>query len=249
MKINEVARLSGVTVRTLHYYDEIGLLKPTEITEAGYRLYDENALAKLQQILFFRELDFQLNEIKKIVSNPVFDKTRALENHRKLLVKKRERLENLISLVDNIIKGENTMSFKEFDLTEIEKTKKEFIAEVKERWGNSEAFIESEKKTENYGKEQWQQISDEGGCILKAFAQNINKSADDVEVQNLVGKWQDFITAKFYKCTKEILAGLGQMYVGDARFSENIDRYGLGTAKFMAEAIEIYCKTEPSQVL
>ena len=249
MKINEVARLTGITVRTLHYYDEIGLLKPTEITVSGYRLYDDNALAKLQQILFFRELDFPLNEIKKIISSPVFDKTRALENHRKLLIKKNERLENLISLVDNIIKGENAMSFKEFDLTEIEKTKKEFITEVNERWGNSDAFVESEKKAENYGKEQWQQISDDGGCILKAFAQNINKSADSAEVQALVVKWQDFITAKFYKCTKEILAGLGQMYVGDVRFTENIDKYGVGTAKFMAEAIAVYCKTEPSQVL
>ena len=249
MKINEVARLTGVTVRTLHYYDEIGLLKPTEVTETGYRLYDDNALAKLQQILFFRELDFPLNEIMKIISSPVFDKKRALENHRKLLVKKHERLENLISLVDNIIKGESALSFKEFDFTEIENTKNEFIAEAKERWGNSDAFIESEKKTENYGKEQWQQISDEGGCILKAFAQNINKSADNYEVQALVGKWQDFITEKFYKCTKEILAGLGQMYIGDDRFTENIDKYGVGTAKFMAEAIAVYCKTEPSQVL
>ena len=115
MKISEVAKLSGITVRTLHYYDEIGLLKPNKITEAGYRVYSNEDLETLQQILFFRELDFQLNEIKEIMMNPNYDKNKALNKHKELLIEKRERLDGLINLIDKTIKGDNNMSFKEFD--------------------------------------------------------------------------------------------------------------------------------------
>lgn len=241
MKIKEVSEISGISIRTLHYYDQIGLLKPTEITEAGYRLYDDNALATLQQILFFKELDFPLNEIKSIILNSNFNKTKTLENHKALLIKKRERLDNLINLVNNTLKGENNMSFKEFDMTEIEKMKVKYDAEVKEKWGESDAYIESEKKTKNYGKEQWKLINAESNEIMKAFFDNIDKPADSTEVQALVKRWQEFITKSFYKCTNEILAGLGQMYSGDGRFTENIDKNGEGTAEFMSKAIAIYC--------
>lgn len=241
MKINEVAKLTGITVRTLHYYDEIGLLKPSQITEAGYRLYDGNTLAVLQQILFFKELDFPLNEIKDIMTSPIFDKTEALKNHKGLLIKKRERIDKLITLVDNTIKGEDNMSFKEFDMTEIESTKKKYAKEVKERWGNSDAYTESEKKSNNYSKEQWQEINEDGKEILKAFAANMNKSPDSNEVQALVKEWQCFITERFYNCTNEILQCLGLMYIGDERFKENIDHNGDGTAEFISKAISIYC--------
>lgn len=244
MKINEVAKLSGVTVRALQYYDEISLLKPSEITEAGYRLYDEDDLRKLQQILFFKELDFPLNEIKDIMTSSAFDKTEALRKHKELLLKKRERIDKLINLVDNTIKGEGegNMSFKEFDMTEIENSKKKYAKEVKERWGNTDAYAESEKKTKSYGKEQWQEIDEESREILKAFADNMDKTPDSREVQALVRKWQDFITARFYKCTNEILQCLGSMYVQDERFKKNIDINGEGTAEFMSKAIEIYCR-------
>lgn len=242
MKINEVAKLTGVTIRTLHYYDEIGLLKPSQITEAGYRLYDENALSMLQQILFFKELDFPLDEIKEIMDNPEFDITEALQYHKELLIKKRERINKLIKLVEKTLKGESNMSFKEFDMTEIENAKSKYAKEVKERWGETEAYLESEKKTCNYNKDQWYEINEESNTLLKAFAANIDKALDSKEVQKLVKEWQDFITARFYKCTNEILQGLGQIYVGDERFKKNIDKNGEGTAKFMSEAITIYCE-------
>ena len=242
MKINEVAKLTGVTIRTLHYYDEIGLLKPSKITESGYRLYNEDALSKLQQILFFKELEFSLNEIKDIVTNPAFDKTEALRNQKELLIKKRERIDNLIKLAESTLKGENNMSFKEFDMTEIEKTKNKYAKEVKERWGNSDAYKESEEKTKNYNKEKWQEINEEGKQILKAFAANIDKEADSEEVQRLVFKWQNYITERFYNCTNEILKGLGLMYMGDERFKKNIDKNGEGTAEFLSKAIAIYCE-------
>lgn len=128
MKINEVSKLTGVTVRTLHYYDEIGLLKPSEVTSAGYRLYDNEALKTLQQILFFRELEFSLDEIKEIMSDPLYNRKDALAKQRELLMQKRIRLDGIINLVDKTLKGENDMSFKQFDMTEIEEARKEYAA-------------------------------------------------------------------------------------------------------------------------
>ena len=242
MKINEVAKLLGVTVRTLHYYDEIGLLKPSEITEAGYRLYDSTALETLQQILFFRELDFSLNDIKKIMRNQNYDKANALTKHRELLLQKRNHIDDLIVLVDNTLKGEYDMSFKQFDMTEFEATKKKYAAEVKERWGSTAAYNESEKKTSSYDDSQWKVLSGEGEAILQEFGENRNIQPQSTEAQALVKKWQDYITANFYNCTKEILSCLGLMYIGDERFTKNIDQNGAGTAAFMASAIEIYCR-------
>ncbi len=240
LKINDVAKLAGVTVRTLHYYDEIGLLTPSEVTESGYRLYDEKDLARLQQILFFRELDFPLNQIKEIMKNETYNANEALETHKKLLNQKRERLDRLIMLVEKTLKGEKSMSFKEFDMTEIEKIKQKYADEVKERWGDTSAYAESEKKTGTYNKEQWQMIDEETSNIFKAFAQSMDKAPSHPEVQALVNRWQAFISERFYHCTKEILQGLGLMYVGDERFKNNIDQYGDGLAEFINEAIQVY---------
>ena len=161
MKISEVAKLSGITVRTLHYYDEIGLLKPNKITEAGYRVYSNEDLETLQQILFFRELDFQLNEIKEIMMNPNYDKNKALNKHKELLIEKRERLDGLINLIDKTIKGDNNMSFKEFDNSKIEENKNKYAEEVKNRWGNTDAYKEYEKKTKSYDKNAWNTINED----------------------------------------------------------------------------------------
>ena len=241
MKISEVAKLSGITVRTLHYYDEIGLLKPNKITEAGYRVYSNEDLETLQQILFFRELDFQLNEIKEIMMNPNYDKNKALNKHKELLIEKRERLDGLINLIDKTIKGDNNMSFKEFDNSKIEENKNKYAEEVKNRWGNTDAYKEYEKKTKSYDKNAWNTINEDMAKILKEFADNRNEDPNSDIAQELVEKWRMYITSNFYNCTKEILSGLGLMYTSDERFKKNIDQYGEGTAEFMAKAIEIYC--------
>lgn len=175
------------------------------------------------------------------MANPKYDRTEALHRQKELLLKKRKRLDDLIGLLDNTLKGGNTMSFKEFDMSEIEKAKSEYAAEVKERWGNTDAYAESAKKTSGYGKEDWEKINDEGSAILAEFGKCRNLEPGCEEAQSLVKKWQDHITANFYHCTKEILAGLGQMYVADERFTENIDKNGQGTAQFMADAIAVYC--------
>ena len=241
MKISEVAKLSGITVRTLHYYDEIELLKPSETTEAGYRIYSSEDLERLQQILFFRELDFQLNEIKEIMLNPNYDKNEALNKHKEFLIEKRKRIDGLITLIDKTIKGDNNMSFKEFDNSKIEENKRKYAEEVKKRWGNTDAYKEYEKKTTSYDKNSWNTINEEMAKILKEFADNRNEDPSSNVVQGLVEKWRLYITSNFYNCTKEILSCLGLMYTGDERFKENIDKYGEGTAEFMSKAIEIYC--------
>lgn len=241
MRISEVAKLTGITVRTLHYYDEVGLLKPSEITEAGYRLYSREDLEILQQILFFRELDFPLSQIKEIMNNPNYDKEEALKKQKELLIQQRQRIEGLIKLIEKRIEGDNNMSFKEFDMNEIEENKKKYAKEVKERWGTSKAYEESEKKTSSYNKEKWGDINQETSEIFKGFAELRNSDPGSEEVQELVRRWQKYITDNFYTCTNEILSGLGLMYVEDKRFKENLDKNGEGTAKLMEEAIKIYC--------
>ena len=242
MKISDVAKLTGVTVRTLHYYDEIGLLKPSEVTQAGYRVYNDTDLEVLQQILFFRELDFSLEDIRKIMQNPAYEKESALRKQKELLMQKRSRLDSLISLVDKTLKGEQDMSFRQFDTTDIEETKKKYAAEAKRRWGGTAAYAEYEKKSGSYSDAQQKMLDGEGAMILSEFGRNRSLAPDSAKAQALVKKWQAYITSHYYTCTKEILSCLGQMYVGDERFTQHIDQYGAGTAAFMAAAIEIYTR-------
>lgn len=241
LQIGELAKLSGVSVRTLHYYDEIGLLKPSELTEAGYRFYDDASLARLQQILFFRELDFPLREIQRILSSPNYDRDRALRRQKDLLRLKKERLERLIGLVDATLKGGNRMSFQEFDNREYETARDRYAQEAKERWGGTGAYEESERKTAQYSGEDWKRIGAESAEIFSAFAARMDSRPEDPEVQALVVRWQEHISGHFYTCTKEILRGLGQMYVADERFRRNIDREKEGLAQFIADAIAVYC--------
>ena len=242
MKISDVARLTGITVRTLHYYDEIGLLKPSEFTQAGYRVYNDTDLEVLQQILFFRELDFSLEDIRKIMQNPAYEKKSALRKQKELLLQKRSRLDSLIALVDKTLKGEQDMSFRQFDTAKIEETKKKYAEEAKQRWGDTSAYAEYEKKSRSYSDAQQNMLDGEGAGILSEFGQNRSLAPDSAQAQALVKKWQAYITSNYYTCTKEILSCLGQMYVGDARFTQHIDQYGAGTAAFMAAAIEIYTR-------
>ena len=240
--VNEVSKLTGVSIRTLHYYDEIGLLFPTSITEAGYRLYDDTALERLQHIMLFRELEFPLKDIKEIVNGSNFDRNKALEQQIQLLTLKKEHIENLITFARGIQGvGVKNMDFSAFDAKKLD----EYAAQAKASWGKTEAYKEFEEKEKNRTKEQSNQIAEgmmalftEFGLLLKE-----GKTADSKEVQAQVQKLQDYITEHFYTCTKQILSGLGKMYNGGGSMTENIDRYGgEGTADFAAEAIKIYCK-------
>ncbi len=239
MQIKEFAEFTGVSVRTLHYYDEIGLLVPAHVDEyTGYRFYDENSLLRMQEILFYRELDFSLKNIGEILSLPDYNKEKALAEQKNLLILKKDRLERLISAVDDAMKGENVM--KTFDNSEFENYKQE----VKEKWGKTDAYKEHEEKTKNYSQDKWNNLADGMDNIFTEFSVCIKngEEPDSVNAQNLVKMLKNHITENYYTCTKEILAGLGQMYVCDERFKNNIDKHGDGTAEFITEAIEIYCK-------
>lgn len=239
MQITEFAKLTGVSVRTLHYYDEIGLLKPAEVDEwTGYRFYDEKNLEKMQQIMFYRELDFSLKSIIGILSSPDFDKQKALDEQKKLLILKKERLEKLIFAIDCAKKGEIIMNA--FDNTEFENYKNE----AKERWGNTDAYKEYSQKSKGYSEEKFNALGEGMEKVLEEFAICMNSGAtfDSEEAQKLVKKLQNYITENFYTCTNEILASLGQMYVADERFKNNIDKHSVGTTEFVSKAIEEFCK-------
>ena len=245
LTVSEAARLAGVSVRTLHYYDRIGLLRPeTVLPSNGYRCYGEASLLRLRQIMFYRELDFSLDEIKQLMSGGGCDVQSLAGGQKKLLMLKKQRIEQLIDTLDKIEKGEINMSFDAFDNSEYNKKKDEYASEVKQKWGETDAYKESQSKTKGYTDEKWAAVNGEGDTIMSDFGGCMAKgfSCDSDEAIELVKRWQEYISRNFYNCTKEILAGLAQMYVCDERFTANIDRFGKGTAEFMSQAILHYCR-------
>ena len=239
MTVNEVSQLTGVSVRTLQYYDQIGLLPPSARTEAGYRLYDEAALETLQRILLYRELQFPLKAVKAILTSPDYDRNRALEQQIELLELRRQHLENLILFARGIkLLGVKAMDFKAFDTRKMD----EYAEKAKASWGNTEAYREYEEKSKGRTPEDDRQM---GVRIMAIFAEFGGLRGTDPAgepAQALVKKLQDFITENCYTCTTKILAGLGQWYAGGGEITENIDEAGgAGTASFASEAIRIYC--------
>ncbi len=237
--VNEVSKLTGVSVRTLHYYDEIGLLHPTEVTQAGYRLYDDTALERLQHIMLFRELEFPLKDIKDIVNGSNFDRNKALEQQIQLLTLKKEHIDNLITFARGIQGiGVKNMDFSAFDVKKMD----EYAAQAKATWGKTEAYKEYEQKTANMTDSQKNQIGENMMVLFTEFGGMMDKEPGDEMVQKQVEKLQNYITENFYNCTYKILAGLGKMYVGGGSMTENIDAAGgKGTAEFVQKAIDIYC--------
>lgn len=237
--VKEVSRLTGVSVRTLHHYDAIGLLKPACVTEAGYRLYDDAALRRLQTILLFRELQFPLKEIKEILDRPGFDPVAALEQQIHLLELQRQHLDALISHARKIQQtGVIPMDFSTFNTAEIDR----YAAETKAKWGKTEAYKQFEQKTAGQTPSQMRSAGDALMGIFAEFGSIRHLSPASEEAQKLVAKLQDFITVHYYTCTKQILRGLGQMYIAGDSMTENIDNAGgTGTATFVHRAIEEYC--------
>ena len=220
LKIREFAKLTGVSVRTLHFYDEIGLLKPSYVDEQnGYRFYDEYALTRMQEILFYRELDFPLKEIRMVLSSPDYDKQNALKEQKHLLMLKKERLERIISALDSVMKGER-VNMNIFDNSEFEEKRNEYAKEAREKWGDTAAYKEYDEKTADYSEDKHEQVNSAMDERIAEFAdcKRNGFAPDSREAQALAKRLQDFITENYYTCTKEILAGLGEMYVADERF-------------------------------
>ena len=238
--VREVSRITGVSVRALHHYDAIGLLKPARVTEAGYRLYDEKALQRLQSILLLREFEFPLKEIREILDSPDFDPAEALEEQIHLLELKRKHLDVLIAHARQIQKtGVINMDFSPFDQTELER----YTAEARRKWGATEAYQEFQKKTSGKASEQLQADGDGLMEIFARFGAIRSQSPASAEAQALVSELQDFITRHYYTCTKPILQSLGQMYIAGDSMTDNIDKAGgKGTAAFANAAIEIFCR-------
>lgn len=239
LTVNEVSKLTGVSVRSLHHYDAIGLLKPAKVTEAGYRLYGDEELRRLQNILMFRELQFPLKQIRVILDSPDFDRKEALAQQIKLLEMQLKHTQELISFARRLQeKGVEEMDFKAFDKKEIE----QYEQEIRERWGDTRAYDEYRQKAKGRTDMEQEQI---GSQLMEQFAE-IGKlrqsSPAEQTVQEKVAGIQKFITEHYYHCTDEILRGLGQMYVCDERMKQNIDKAGgEGTAEFVSRAIAAYC--------
>ena len=240
--VHEVSALTGVSIRTLRYYDRIGLLCPTTHTEAGYRLYDDAALERLQQILLFRALEFPLKDIKEIVSRPDFDRGKALAQQIQLLTLKKQHIENLIDLATGIkAMGVNTLDFTAFDTSKID----EYAAQAKASWGTTPEYREYEQKSKGRTKAQERLIAAGMMDIFRAFGEIKETDPAAEPAQALVKRLRDYITEHMYTCSKPVLNSLGRMYAAGGDFTKNIDSYGgEGTAVFASRAIEVYCGKE-----
>ena len=237
--VTEMAKLTGVSVRTLHHYDAIGLLKPTRVTEAGYRLYDEEALERLYLILLFREIGFPLREIKGILDAPDYDRNRVLEKQIELLEAKRKRMDLLIDLTRGVqMVGIRYLDMEGFDMKKME----EHYDQAQLLYGKSEAWKQWEEKRSKRTREQEKDVN---GRVMDFFVRlgKLKAEAPDSEtVQGWVKELQAFFTENFYDCTEQILMGLGEIYAGGGSMTENIDAAGgKGTGEFAREAIRVYC--------
>ncbi len=247
LNIKRFAETVGVSVRTLHYYDKIGLLKP-DFTDKqnGYRFYGDAALFRMQEILFYRELDFSLTEIKEMLSLPEYDKQAALREQKQLLTLKKQHLERIIEFIEQAEKGES-INMKVFDNSEFEQAKEAYRREAEQRFGSTEAYKQHKEKTAGYGKADWQRVGEEINAIISEFAA-LNASGvkpTDGKAALLAQRLQNYITETQYDCTNEIFCSLGEMYVADNRFRNNINKHGFGTAEFMRDAVKAYCQGEP----
>ncbi|SEQ72554.1 transcriptional regulator, MerR family [Virgibacillus subterraneus] len=240
MKVKEVADLVGISVRTLHYYDAIGLLSPEETTQSGYRIYSNSDLEVLQQILFFKELGFPLKKIKEIINSPSFDREEALELHRKMLLEKRSRIDKMITTIDKTTqhsKGEINMSNKEkfagFDFSH-----NPYEQEARDRWGEK-TVDESNAKIDRMSKDEQKLMGEEFDRIYQKLAALRHKSLESDEAQAGIKVWYDYLN-KIGNYSLDAFKGLGQMYVDDERFTKNIDKYGQGLSVFMCDAMAVY---------
>ncbi|WP_239734206.1 MerR family transcriptional regulator [Mammaliicoccus sp. G-M28] len=244
MSVKELANIVGISVRTLHHYDEINLLNPSKISEAGYRLYSEANLDRLQQILFFKELDFPLKKIKQILDNPSFNKQEALQLHKKMLMDKRNHIDQMIQTINQTtkhFKGEINMTneekFKGFDFN-----KNEYEQEAREKWGGK-TVDKANEKLSNMPKQERFEKENEMNNIFRSLASvnNEEKSPASEETQQLIQDWYDFLNDNInYEYSLEVFKGLGELYIADERFTKNINQFGEGLAQYMHEAINIY---------
>lgn len=242
LTVGSLARLAGVTVRTLHHYDDIGLVVPAGRTGSGYRTYGADEVERLQEVLFFRELGFPLDRIREIVARPGYSRVDALTQQRKMLEARAERLLEMIDTVDHAIAAETIgVKMKSEDMLEVfgDFDPSEYEDEARERWGDTDAYKESARRAAGYTEDDWKtmqaEMNEVNQALLKLMAGG--SPADDPQAMALAEQHRLHISKWFYDCSKEMHAGLGAMYVADARFQENIDKAGEGLAEYLSAAI------------
>lgn len=241
-KVSEVSRLAHVTVRTLHHYDEIGLLVPSERSEAGYRLYGRDDLQRLHQILLFRELDFTLEAIQGLLDAPAFERLRALRAQRELLFERIARAEAVIGAVDAAIESlegggdmpEETL-FEGFGAHE----NAEYAEEARDRWGDTEAYRESMRRAKRYGKRDWARVKADGEAIERRWEALLRAGRDpgDAEAADVAEAFRLHVDRWFYPLTHAMHVGLAELYTSDARFRKHYEDRAEGLAAFVAESI------------
>jgi len=243
--VGEVAKLAHVSVRTLHHYDSIGLLVPSERSESGYRLYGEADLEKLQQVLFFRELGFGLDQITQIMRDPTFDRREALEMQRRMLADKTAQLQHMIEAVDAAIDSmERGVTMDEKDRFEVfgEFDPAEYEAEARERWGETDAYKESAHRTARYTKDDWKRIMAQQKAVTDGYVQRMEAgdAPDSPAVFEVVERHLASITDNFYTLPGEMFGDLADMWVTDQRFTKNIDKAKPGLAQFQHDAVKAW---------
>jgi DNA-binding transcriptional MerR regulator len=247
--VKQLSTLAGVTPRTLHHYDEIGLLKPSRVGDNGYRYYGEEALLRLQQILFYRELDMPLEDIRKIMGRRDFDVLQALESHKQALKKQAERTQRLLKTVDNTIehlKGKTKMSDKKLfeGFSEEEQDK---LAKEAEQMYDPATVRESNRKWKSYSKEKKESILAEGKAIYVDLATAMSKGAKSREVQAIIARWHSHMQ-NFWSPNDEQLLGLADLYNDDPRFRANYEKVAPNLSEFMREAVKVYVQGRKSKV-
>lgn len=240
--VHQLAELAGISVRTLHYYDEIGLLKPGSVQKNGYREYGESELLRLQQILFFRELDLPLEDISKIINAPDFMIVDALRDHKKLIKLKQKHLEALLNTIDKTIKRMNKQNIKDEELYDAFKDNdvKQYQDEVKQRWGNTEAYKQSMAKVSKMTKKEMDELKAKQVEQTKKLAAAMDKPVGSKEVQDLIAEHYKGIQF-FYDCPIEMYRNMGKMYIADPRFTKYYDKHRPGLALFVRDAIDYFC--------
>ncbi|TCN26666.1 MerR family transcriptional regulator [Mesobacillus foraminis] len=245
--VQKLATLAGVSSRTLRYYDEIGILKPARINSSGYRIYGQDEVDRLQQILFYRELGLDLDSIKKMVTAPYFDGAQALKEHREKLLEKRQQLDALIANVEKTIatkEGRITMSdqekFEGFKKKLVEDNEHKYGEEIRQKYGDDQVD-QSNAKMMNMSQEDYEKVTKLANQVNETLAEafktgdpagELAQKAADLHKQWLTFYWKEY--------SKEAHAGLGQMYVDDERFTAYYDKEQPGTAEFLRDAILIY---------
>ncbi len=241
--VRQLAQLAGVSVRTLHHYDAIGLLQPSSRSAAGYRLYEQNDLLRLQQILFFRELDFPLEDIRRILDHPGFDRVEALESHRRMLLARTARLAVLVRTIDRTIERlqEETMPLTDAELYEgfSEEQIERYQREVREQYDPT-VVAESDRRVRQMSRGQWAALKAEGEEVNRLLASLIGSDPGDPAVQAAIGRHFTMM-GQFYTVTPQIYRGLGQLYVEHPEFRAYYEAYAPGLADFMQAAMEVYC--------